>query len=239
MTLRLVRLRPEIAAFRRWGYREKLLGPTIDDGYAWHALLKAVLGDLAPKPFVVRMRTPGDAEMLAYTASDTRLWQPLAQDSEALQALALDSLESRPFPSTFRPGDALSFEVRVRPIVRARSGRDQSREVDAAVHAHDRDPTITREAAYENWLSLELGRRGAAELLGAPRLVSFRRSQVLRKDRSGEQRRKTVEGPEALFRGQLAVRESGAFNALIERGLGRHRAFGFGCLLLAPAGALK
>ena len=240
MTLQLVRLRPDIAAFKRWGYQHRLLGPQIDDGYAWHALLKAVLGDLAPRPFVVRFRNGSDAEFLAYTDSDIRQWQPLGQDSDALRALRLESLDSRPLPTSFRAGDALSFEVRVRPIVRTRSGREQSHELDAAVHARQQDPEIDRQTAYLNWLQDELGRQDAAELVGTPRLVRFRRTRVMRKDRSGKRTRsQTVEGPDALFRGQLQVSNPEGFLALVRRGLGRHRAFGFGCLLLAPPGALK
>jgi len=37
--------------------------------------------------------------------------------------------------------------------------------------------------------------------------------------------------------GVLQVRDSAAFAALLARGIGRHRAFGFGMLLLKPAAA--
>jgi len=33
------------------------------------------------------------------------------------------------------------------------------------------------------------------------------------------------------------VQDPQAFAALLARGLGRHRSFGYGCLLLAPPGA--
>jgi CRISPR system Cascade subunit CasE len=43
--------------------------------------------------------------------------------------------------------------------------------------------------------------------------------------------------PDLTVRGQLRIKQPLAFQALLARGLGRHRSFGFGCLLLAPPGA--
>lgn len=239
MSLQLVRFWPDGVAFQRWGHRQGLIKPNTDDGYAWHALLKTVLGDQAPQPFSVRS-PHGELELLGYSTADTRLWQPMAQDPDALQALRLQSLQVRAFPSDLACGDRLSFEVRVRPIVRAREGRDHRREMDAAVHARGHTPEIGREAAYYDWLMRELARDHAAQLIGPARMLRFKRTRVLRRDRSeGGAALKPIEGPDALFRGVLEIAESTAFQQLVARGLGRHRAFGFGCLLLAPVGALR
>ena len=43
-----------------------------------------------------------------------------------------------------------------------------------------------------------------------------------------------MERPEVYLDGTLEITDSEAFNAMIARGLGRHRAFGFGMLLLRP-----
>ena len=40
---------------------------------------------------------------------------------------------------------------------------------------------------------------------------------------------------EAVFEGTLEVRDAALFQGLLARGVGRHRAFGFGMLLLRPA----
>ena len=238
-TLQIVRFEPDVLAFRRWGHQHGLLAPGVDGGYAWHALMKAALGDDAPKPFVVRTRS-GSTELLSYTTQDTRHWLPMGQEEEAIKALGLASLQVRPFPTDWTAGDHASFEVRIRPVVRARTNRDNKRELDAAVHARQADPEARREDVYRRWLNGQLGRDGAAKLRGAPRLVRFRRSYVLRRDRSTTTSAvRKVAGPDAVFRGELEVIDGDAFLALIARGLGRHRAFGFGCLLLAPPGALR
>jgi len=44
-------------------------------------------------------------------------------------------------------------------------------------------------------------------------------------------------GPDAVFKGVLQIHDADAFNRLLRRGIGRHRAFGFGMLLLKPAGS--
>ena len=117
-------------------------------------------------------------------------------------------------------------------------------EVDAAFHAsfHQGQPG-DREAAHGRWLARELARNGAATLL-SHRAAAFqltpiaRRSQRADKPASGPARA-TQTGllPDLTVRGQLQVDHPNAFQQLLARGLGRHRSFGFGCLLLAPPGA--
>jgi CRISPR system Cascade subunit CasE len=41
--------------------------------------------------------------------------------------------------------------------------------------------------------------------------------------------------PEAEFEGTLEVLDGTAFHAVLARGIGRHRAFGYGMLLVRPA----
>ncbi|MFG1332515.1 type I-E CRISPR-associated protein Cas6/Cse3/CasE [Xanthobacter autotrophicus] len=43
-----------------------------------------------------------------------------------------------------------------------------------------------------------------------------------------------VSGHSAVLVGTLTVRDAQAFAALLARGVGRHRAFGYGMLLLSP-----
>jgi CRISPR system Cascade subunit CasE len=45
---------------------------------------------------------------------------------------------------------------------------------------------------------------------------------------------KKLDRPQALVKGVLNIADSDAFNRLLARGIGRHRAFGYGMLLLRP-----
>jgi CRISPR system Cascade subunit CasE len=47
---------------------------------------------------------------------------------------------------------------------------------------------------------------------------------------------RTHEKPDVTLRGRLSITDSAAFADLLRRGVGRHKAFGFGMLLLRPPG---
>ena len=51
-------------------------------------------------------------------------------------------------------------------------------------------------------------------------------------------RRHASEGPDAVIQGTLTVAEPGEFTDLVAHGVGRHRAYGYGMLLLRPVSKL-
>ena len=208
-----------------------------DYGFVWHGLLQALFADQAPKPFVDRLDS-GANELLGYSKTCT---PQSGIEALALQATGIERMQSRTMPTNWQRGQMLSFEVRARPIVRSRqaSTKGSAIELDAAVVARRDNKAITREAAYRNWLERELARGHAAELTSM-RMAGFRRSRVARRcGPHGNRAWSSIEGPDAWLRGVLRIADANAFKALLERGLGRHRSFGFGCLLLAPPGVLE
>jgi CRISPR system Cascade subunit CasE len=44
--------------------------------------------------------------------------------------------------------------------------------------------------------------------------------------------------PEAHFEGILEIKDAEVFRVLLQTGVGRHKAFGFGALMLRPPGAV-
>jgi CRISPR system Cascade subunit CasE len=52
------------------GSRQGRGAPGFDDGYLWHALLKAAFGDLAPKPFRLIEPERRRPYLLGYHAAD-------------------------------------------------------------------------------------------------------------------------------------------------------------------------
>ena len=90
-----------------------------------------------------------------------------------------------------------------------------------------------REQVYAEWLSAQLERRGGASLdVEQTKLVSFQRTRAIRKLHA-----RHSEGPDAVMRGTLTITDPVAFAALLAQGVGRHRAYGYGMLLLRPARA--
>ncbi len=238
MTFQLMRLQPDAKALAAWAIRHRILSPDGDYGYALHGLLSAAFGDQAPKPFRYMGNKQG---LLAYTLENLetlRLHASLATPDVA-RALGLDALDARPFPSAWKEGLALGFEVRVRPVIRAKDGRER----DAFLHAVDAIPAAEgdgiaqRAMIYGDWLAKQFAIEGAAQIIQA-QMEEFRLTRVLRKAGTGENgKRKShaITGPDAVFKGQLQVGNPEAFARLLARGIGRHLAFGFGMLLLKPA----
>lgn len=232
-----------------WATRHGLLSPDGDYGYALHALLHSAFGEQAPQPFVYQGPAQG---LLAFSGTDrdTLRRQAALATPDVAAALGLGALEARPFPERWPRGHRLAFEVRVRPVVRARNGREAERERDAFLHAiegttlpdanttaDEQGALARREAVYRDWLAHGLATDGAAKLIEAS-MDAFRLTRVLRKgvaDEGGRRRPRGIAGPDVRFRGQLQVTDEDAFARMLARGIGRHRAFGFGMLLLRPA----
>jgi CRISPR system Cascade subunit CasE len=240
VSLTLIQLSPDMPLQVRWARDHAVLPQNDDDiGYALHALLAATFGDRAPKPFALVRSSETRQTLLGYaTASADTLREHAAAFAlpASAEAIGLAGLAGKVMPDSFAVGRRLGFEVRVRPTVRSdRDGdRTRTREVDAflaAVAGTAPDGGPVREAVYKDWLTLKLADGGAVpETL---RMDRFRLAPVHR--RREDRRLVGLTGPDATFSGTLIVRQPVSFSNLLARGVGRHRAFGFGMLLLRPA----
>ena len=239
MTLHMLQLQPDVTASMRWAGTQRLLENRSDDlGYVWHALLAAVFGPLAPKPFAVVEHPHRPPALLGYAVSGKTELQEhatLFALPDAATALGITSLADKAMPDRFRVGQSLGFSVRVRPVVRVdgAGGRTTVRERDAFLHAIAGLPsttTVDRSVVYRDWLVQQLATGGAvAEKVS---LDAIHRTQVVR--RSRDRSLKAQQGPDVSASGILRVVQPELFAALLARGVGRHRAFGFGMLLLRP-----
>ena len=239
MALHMLQLQPDMAASMRWaGARGLLAGGSDDLGYVWHALLAAVFGPLAPKPFAIVEHSRRPPALLGYGKHDAaalREQAALFALPDAAAALALAGLAGKAMPSRFHTGQHLGFSVRVRPVVRVdgANGRATVRERDAFLHAiANASPTtvVDRGMVYRDWLMRQLAAGGAvAQTLS---LDAVRRTRIVRRGRS--RALTAAEGPDVTASGVLRVDDPDLFAALLARGIGRHRAFGFGMLLLRP-----
>ncbi len=235
MSLYLLHCRPDLPTLTTWATRRRLLSPDGDDGYAVHALLAAAFGERAPKPF---RHLGGRGGLLAYTETDpgTLLAVAAAAAPEVARSLGLAHLATRPFPGAWRAGQPLAFEVRVRPVLRAADGRER----DLFLHSVETRPesaAASRAGIYGAWLRRQCA-EGDAAVLGEVRMEAFRLSRVVRRaaaDARGPRPACAPCGPDVVLAGELRVGDGAAFNRLLARGIGRHRAFGFGMLLLRPA----
>ena len=243
----------DMRAFSRWaGQRGLLRHGAFDADYALHILLSAMFGKRALQPFRLfwsERRRSGS--LYAYADAHHEALQEIAEAAappDCLAPLNPDGLRSKPMPSAFAAGRRLGFDLRVRPVRRLRrdlrdpqAGTDmlQGREVDAfRLAVVQRFPDgwrkrggmaaqtgVSRESIYAAWLSERLA--GAANVEQC-RLSSFSRSRAIRGDGRGP------EGPDATLQGVLAVQAAEPFVWRLREGVGRHRAYGYGMLLLRP-----
>jgi CRISPR system Cascade subunit CasE len=217
-----------------------------DEGYGWHALFTAAFGrDLAPKPFRVLARRGRSTQVLAYAQADAAALRARAfdfADPKVMAALGVDTLASKLMP-TFVEGRRLGFSARLRPTVRTdREGnRARSRELDvfvAAKLAVTPGQALDKASVYAEWARNRLDQAGVD--IESLRIDGLESSDVVRRGRdraNGSRPLARIPGHAVTVAGTLRIADADSFAALLARGLGRHRAFGYGMLLLSPSEA--
>ena len=238
--IQMIRADLDVTAFHRWsGARGLISHNAFDEGFAMHCLLVESFGRLAPKPFRViipRDRERFRAALYGYCESTAdELSAAAAAYADPLQAkvLPVAGIDSKSMPDRWESGKRLGFDVLIRPIVRrARGSCTPGRErdafqVEAEQHAKG-GMERSREEVYTDWLAARLSRNGAR--LDEAKLKSFQRVRTVRKLRA-----RATEGPHAVMQGTLVITDAIRFAELLARGIGRHKAYGYGMLLLRPA----
>lgn len=239
--LHLIRLRIEPAALMCFAQEQGVLDRHDESlGYAMHVWLAAMFGAHAPQPFRYFEER---GELLGYCnakADDLLSHAQAYAPPTAYPALRPEALASKPMPEHWNEGQRLAFEVRATPIVRSTKGVEK----DALLHALERlgkqaPPPGSdalrqlREDTYRSWLHRQWG--DALEL-DTPDITAFARQRLMRRRHDDKRTRHTLERPIVTFRGQGRIRDPEAFARLLARGIGRHRTFGLGMILLAPPG---
>lgn len=242
MSLHLVELPLSLRALHLWAGGRKIDAGS-DEGLALHHLLGEVFGPAALQPFRLMVAPRAQhGTLYAYSTLPAEALRPRATASITpahADVIALDRLRSLPRPETsWTPGQRLGFDLRIRPVIRLASaleGQDASgatvgfrkgAEIDAFLAAALRGRGGTRESVYLDWLAERLGPAATLEP-ATTRLARFQRSNIRRNGRK-------LEGPDAVIHGTLVIADPAAFVTLLAAGIGRHRSYGYGMLLLRP-----
>ena len=230
MNLWLIRADVSLTSLHRWigtrGYRD------IDN--AMHHLLTESFGaDDSPRPY--RLIAPPRAvrgTLYGYVSvplGELLSLQALYADPIQTAILSPEGFDEKLMPDDlWAEGRRMGIEVRVRPVRRSRleSHPDRPRrEWDAYLHYLGACPgsDVSREHVYAGWMAEKVANAGAL-IDGSVRMVSYRQSRMYRQAR----------GPDAVMRGDLTITDGNKFKELVERGLGRHRAYGYGMILPRP-----
>lgn len=242
-----------VRALMKWaGQRGLMRRGTFDEGWALHVLLSGMFGKGALQPF--RMfwsdRRP-TGTLYGYAADDGRALRETATTvapPEFCSIIRPVEIRTKQMPLAFRPGQLLGFELRARPVRRVsediqdaehgkvvKKGSEidaywldklRSSRGDAATSSSlPSGDVVQREDCYREWL---IARLASAAQVKACRLTSFRRAKALRGPT-------VVEGPDAILQGELEIGDPAQFAQALRHGVGRHKAYGYGMLLLRPA----
>lgn len=217
----------------------------LDEGYLCHCVMRHVWQDAAPTPFVLRSRGR-IIEAWGYSRWPADALVERAQacsDATALSAIAdPGAVASKPVPP-LRVGQQVGFLLRACPVVRlaaVTAGHQAGAEVDAFLARCFREGprvAVSREEVYRQWLAGRLGTAEAGATLDLVRVDAIVRESLVRRTQGPERRAGRIERPDVKFSGTLTVTDPARIAETLAKGVGRHRAFGFGALLLVPPGA--
>ena len=218
-----------------------------DEGLALHHLLDELFGPRAIKPFRLLVPAGGHtASLYGYSEYDSEELREAAAMyglPEHIKVIQPSKVEAKRMPLEWKRGQRLGFDLRVRPVRRLgaplgngetafRKGAELDAFLVEALRQHPRSDmgvpkgSRSREIVYLDWLGERL--ESAAEIhREATKLTKFQRVCVSRGSFGPE-------GPDAIFHGALTIKNSNKFMELLARGVGRHRSYGYGMILLRP-----
>lgn len=255
----------QIGAMNKLTRAKNLTDAQIDTNYLVHCALGELFGDAAPQPFCVEDDPRDVAGDGAPTGRHVRVLGYASMDADALEDEAAlcsnptvhatcdwDRFDAKPMPDpasgALREGRRLGFEVRACPVVRRASSGSatlpdgetrswhEGQELDAFLAASWDDPgaDLRREDVYVDWLRRQWGHRGGAEVERVA-LERFSLARMTRRTHGDDRSVKQIKRPDVTLRGTLRVTDPDAFHAVLARGLGRHKSFGYGMLKIRRA----
>jgi CRISPR system Cascade subunit CasE len=198
----------------------------MDAGYLVHCWLTGAMGEGALKPWTLVFSEGDVVRVLGYTTwtlQRLREHAALYSTPEEASAIDWDAVRSKQMPA-LSPGLRVGVRVRFVPTVRLPSGERDLFEVDGRGQ--------TREQVYGRWLRERLLALGA-EQVSDLQVEQIGRCRTLRRTQGVVRHDRVISLPSVLMSATITVGPGGA-DALIRRGVGRHRAFGFGMALLSP-----
>jgi len=245
-SLQMIQLRLEMKGLTEIGKMLGLSLDQVDDNYLVHCALGKLFQEQAPKPFSLEKQDGRYLRVLGYGTSDADALQNAAQAfaEPAIydNACDWDQIASKPMPIGFPETQKLGFELQACPVVRKSSDgphpqRNEGAEVDAFLSKAwkvDDDVDLSREQVYLDWLERQLDIRGGAALEDAS-MNRFTLKRMFRRTHGSNREHKTIKRPDVTIEGTLTVTDTGDFNELLRKGIGRHKSFGYGMLKVRPA----
>ncbi|MBF0445563.1 MAG: type I-E CRISPR-associated protein Cas6/Cse3/CasE [Magnetococcales bacterium] len=255
--LNMIRIPIRLSQLMRWGHERgwsssqgpkgKKRGAVFDEGRALHHLLDESFGASILRPFRL-MVTPNrdQANLYAYsTTSAVQLVETMQSCAmpEHLSVIDPTSIQEKTMPDEWLAKKRFSFDLRIRPVRRLGkelAGLRKGAEIDAFLY-EILNPFADREASEEQMLASGRSRllvysEWLQEKMVDIAAIHQEQTVMARYCRSRIARGGAVlEGPDVTLHGVLEVKDGEKFFGVLQSGIGRHKAYGYGMLLLRPA----
>lgn len=237
------RLLAQLARRRRMPYQAN------DVGYATHCALGELFGDEHPKPFVIDRQQGRFVRILAYSDRSLETLREHAvtfSEPELFELCNWNQAFEKPMPNEWRKGRELGFQIVTIPVERdhyifpeegeryLQLGGSKQKEVDAfLVHKMTKGTVFEdRETIYGRWLHRQFP-DGSSEITSV-RMSSFNFVNLVRRTQGEKRKSMILKRPMVTLQGRLKILNPEEFGSVVRWGVGRHRAFGYGMLLLKP-----
>lgn len=196
-----------------------------------HHLLDETFGQSVMKPYRIykNPKDPSRSSIYGYskkTRNDLVQMSNMIACPNALEVINVEDIRAKAMPANWKSGAILGFDVCTVPV-RRRKG--SGKEIDVHVLDLQRlqgapdSEKPTQAESYLNWLQEKFG--DAAEVIADT--VAYRSTPVATK------RKKTqVKVPETTFMGNMKIKDPDAFAQMLENGIGRHKSYGYGMVML-------
>jgi CRISPR associated protein. len=209
----------------------------LDLGYLGHAWLKAAFGNLAPRPWRLfmpkRSKARQPSRILAYSHySHDALADHMARFTTPAVAAVCppEAVLSKAMPQDWPTDQRYAFESVCCPVGRkAQTGREKDLFLIEADHAPE--GRLNRAHIYQHWFKTQAESVDGIQIANVI-LAGFRLAGISRKAHETPRKSRSLRRPYAEFRGVLQAADGTSLLSLLQRGIGRHRAFGFGMVLI-------
>lgn len=228
MTLHLLQADIDMRNMARWSAAE---GHS-DSPRALHCLVFHTFGSVrVPRAFVA-LEDPDQprehATLLAYSTSTAEELREVARSNQSPVTAGIMNpytFRSTSVPQPWREGTTLRFQVRTVPTFRPRGSV-----MELDLH-RKQDASPTREETYYHWLRRLMAERAGADApLHTMELTKYNQRTVRRNPSSP-----IMTLPDVTIQGACAIEDPEKWAYALTVGIGRHKAYGYGMLLLSSA----
>lgn len=223
-----------------------LPGDDPDFGYLVHCALTGLWGDHSPRPFFIQQDIDTTSHLAAlgyfqvpisylhnhqlHRLRDELIdWAKLYASTDSYSMVDWSSFEVKPYPTNWPVGRRLSFKTKVCPVEEF-NGRDVDIFISRRSGEARSNSMSARGAIYGSWVSDVFARHGVT--LHSSTLQRFNISTVYRRTHGGVRKGINFRIPDATITGDLEIVDPIGFLKLIQGGLGSHRGFGYGMVLI-------